>query len=544
MNENICDSSQETKFSVNNCKDASYAVPLNSHHCRHAMVHRKKVQVVLNMAQDMQQSSFDDTSWSEDAFESESSMPVTQVTTSHIVNQLPQCGSRDISTPLFSHTRAVGVAHPIKQSCAKLSQVVKPTFLQQPPSRLYRNATNSPNSNAENEAQPSNATFSDHNRPLDSLNCSFVKPSADTDYAFETNGSISHEAAPFSQQTTTSFSPNQQLHANQSVRKIIEDFFPPPPCLTTSTSETIKTFSKANTTAVLSKLSERVSQVQSDEKITLLKFGLHKNETSEVLSYPKHSIVVPSVSAESASSGFISSSPHTSFTIHPSSNEKLRAIFQESEQTKPESIKRKLVTENIYDEVFEEFPELEDHDSYQSISETTSAFQDDQNSEYPCPEYVCESDEAEKDYEKNPMKKKPPGEKSTRQKPKKSRKFPFSKKLKKSKKTVKEPQNQNEETFFSPSYDEDPVVPIVEGWQEIEYDTVTYFSRNDEAIRSMDDSCITSHAKINQQKEQGFFTMRPKNHQRQQLPKLRTVDREWNVGNNPMFVSSTAPKKI
>lgn len=140
-----------------------------------------------------------------------------------------------------------------------------------------------------------------------------------------------------------------------------------------------------------------------------------------------------------------------------------------------------------------------------------------------------------------------------------NRKFKRSLKLFRGRKSKKENRNRvegiriaDEDTFVSPSYDEEPFVPKVEGWQEIEYvspgnlaesvvsPVMTSFHQQAADLdqqRAYDDTCVAMGTDESPSDNfYSFYTMRPKSRRRQRMQKMRNTDKEWALANNPMPV--------
>ena len=521
-------------------------MPLNQP-CPRQPYSPKQVQVVLNMApQDT--SSYDDTSWSEDAFESETFSNFNPGNTS---NHLTLDDRRELtkSVPALKCGKAVvvGVAHPIKHTSGKLSQVVKPTFISHTPAA--RHYSSDSHTYVEMEDGDQSATNSPLLNPtVGSLhlrtNVTVQQVDATRKIA---ERQLKTDNSYKGYEMMTSFSPPKNEREN------FEERLPPPPENLISplhNQEDIAPINSSNQTTSFHEFTQSTLQGKQDDarfrkkaQNSFYKEPLQgKNKSHE-----NQSLVVQSVSNESTSSGFLSSSPQTSFIGRRGSDETIALL---NNQRLDIGDNKKIIAENVYDEVFEDLPGLKECDTYDSISMHTSLqAQDDRKIDYPDPEYCCESDDTEADNELAQVgKAEIPLEISGNQpnnedlnKKKKSLKIFRSKKNKNSKKQA---HSFNEEPFFSPSYDEEPVVPVIEGWQEIEFNSESLLKNNDGSLGSVDDSCINrSKNTTSKQKHHGFLTMRPKNHLRQKLPKLRNTDKEWTAGNNPTPVPTPAVPK-
>ena len=474
--------------------------------------------------------SYDDSSWSEDAFESEDLLHQRK---EMVLKQHPHEGRKDLKKSIsYGRGKAVGVAYPFKQTPGKISQVVKPTFGSQPNSRKHCSSEMNTYVEVENNHPTTSISLPNENKVFSNSMQLVAKANIASNATTTTKDQNSLKKELFHEMT--SFSPPK-----------FEKSFPPPPYNLTFNTQPQKKPLGGSSIAIASDSYSPIQAVMPSSDIAvksnnqvlqsksfLAKKTFEKNGRT-VSNHSLQNVVVQSVSNESTSSGFLSSSPQISIIQESTTNESTYPASNEADKT----IQTKhVVAENVYDKVVEELPGLLECGSRKSSSETTSFCQEDVNLDYPNPEYCyepdeCKSEDSQDDEGSNIVASSGTTYKNHLKKTKKSMHFFWSKKNKKSKKNYPV---HNDETFFSPSYDDEPVVPVVEGWQEIDYCADTSLAKSDGSMRSSDDSCLyLSEKKKCKEQEHVFFTLRPKNHLRQKLPKLRRTGRQWSAGNNP-----------
>ena len=253
-------------------------------------------------------------------------------------------------------------------------------------------------------------------------------------------------------------------------------------------------------------------------KLNLCNFPLNQNT------------MAPSASCDSTSSGFLSFSP-------PACSIKDRSWFDDRDLDISENAptlnnykctseephlrfarekKDNIALENIYDEVAGDLSESEDGDFSESA---VCLFRKMDNSPipYPSPEFCfnSENDNSSKSQKKCMI-------------PSLLNSLPITSKTKiplkllKSKKT-KQTKNNNfldDDTFLSPSYDENLVMPVVEGWEEIDFTTSLFHLKNNSYSSNV---YLPTDRKKNDDIEKitGFLTVVPKNRQRPKASRLR-----------------------
>ena len=232
----------------------------------------------------------------------------------------------------------------------------------------------------------------------------------------------------------------------------------------------------------------------------------------------------------SISSGFISSSPLEKEQVLTSNSRRAfvaakgvlsaQSYLVSPKTKKNRKIKKKegnISTELSSKQILHSFPKSND---------ASLKFQDNRYQiSFPSPEYLCDSEEEEKDkLERKTSAPAPILTPLVQKKEKRSLKFFRSKKAK------KKEDFQDEDFRISVLYD-DLVPPKVEGWQEIDYlkDPIPL----GESVPDYDDTFIKSQ---NKTKSGQFLTLRPKNRMRQQMPKLRNTTKQWTANHNPLPV--------
>ena len=457
-----------------------------------------------------------DSSWSEDVFYSE-----TYAQKNYSEEQNKRNPTEFSSIHIGSSSKTVDIAHPITHPAKKLSQLQR-TFVSSPTATNILQA----NQHSSNQKPIDNSTPT---QPTASL----INAST-TDQSIDPSNEIAHprETDCIRQNKLSSFQPEMSTARNAS-----ENF-----CGSSSTrnmyinqnlKSNLSPTSSAQCAAIDSDTFPHETPFQSEslsnEQITRRQPSLYNAQGG---------VVTTSASGESASSGFLSSSPQTNFVIHSIERStdnfiNFQPLLAENRHQERES-RTKEKEENVYDEVYED-----ESKDYQSISDTASLNCAESKLCYPRPEFQYHSDEefcTSKGQTKTISK---PINEPIKQK-KLNRSIKLFKKSKKNKKNHAEQELQSEEQFLSPSYDDEPIVPRVEGWEEIDFHSKNNFPGSLET--AIDDSF--SNFTKDKSREHGFLTMLPKNRPRKQIPKLRKSEKEWTISNNPRPVPTpSVPRK-
>ena len=263
--------------------------------------------------------------------------------------------------------------------------------------------------------------------------------------------------------------------------------------------------------------------------------------------------VAPSY-AGSTTSGFVSSTSPQDPTLSPSSRRGIIVakgiLSAQSTLASPRTrrIKKKKrrsgeksggSSDHIYDEPFCPSSALKTTNGGHQGSSNLSENSDGRKVIFPSPEFCRQSDDDYDDIQQAPT---PAGHLSNEASMcKKSKKRMFKSGKSKNDKFLVE---FSEEIFTTPAFDEEPEVPLVEGWQEINYNPRFSTLQNRSSSYRYDDNCLSKATDHLEKSGSPFCTMRPKNRMRNKLPKLRNTNKEWNSSNNPLPVPTPAVPDI
>ncbi|XP_076801400.1 uncharacterized protein LOC143445897 isoform X1 [Clavelina lepadiformis] len=524
--------------------------------------HRNEVQIVHNIANDgLGNVSSEDTTWSDDFFDSDSNL------TKQMENfKLPQDGSEEASLLHPQHNannnRVVGIAHPMNQRTEKLSQIVKPTFVSKPTGiKLGSQYSTEGYGSTQTSNLPSASDQSTKARDGVKIitNPNYLPVNS---YFNSANAST---AVPENNDNFTGVTPAGRKKIIPDVRENSFDLFPPPPaCVLSPTSNsTLVSFSP--------------NSDPTPERGCPIDEGTFLNKNVKARITPKTPVMFPSASGDSTSSGFVSSSLNSPPCLNDRDVSKTKALIvakgilsaqtiaspktsKRSKTKKQKSPESPPVVENIYDEVFEQLSSPSIRNSL--VSE---CLEENLNMPFRNPEFCKSSDDEDDFADPDALPQTPVDETSKTSKGKRSLKLFRPRKSRRSKKERLEGlRMQNEDTFVSPSYDEEPFVPTVVGWEEIEYSTANSFPNDKRASRtstfqedstpegeadflgrSYDDSYVKLGTGTENDKNRlAFYTMRPKNRMRQKMPKMRNTDKKWTQSNNPVPVPTPALPKV
>nr|XP_026689951.1 uncharacterized protein LOC100178887 isoform X2 [Ciona intestinalis] len=532
--------------------------PLNNaaHASRSQNAEFSNLHIVENFARPSQDSMDEGSAWSEDIFDSDSQTPN---------HQNPQQNT--------NNNRTVGVAHVMnRKPGGKLSQIVRPTFVTKSKVKMgSHQSTDNYGSTQDHPVRRSSTPPRIVTNPNYLPISPFVKRSTVPDL-YENQNFIPLDEHDY------------ENIEGSTIPRDDSNFPPPPPCVLSPSAD-------VSSPPLFSTLPVSTSWYPSPPEESENKTPEPRSSLGETTpltqqsSGPRRSLAISSsASGDSTSSGFVSSSfssPPSSFKEKPGSSRKafivakgiLTAQTFASTRGSKKSRKKKgsqdanvikySLSEREEDDVFSPEETREEDSSSQSLKD----LEEEDINNFRSPEYHEESSEEEGFSENSPT---TPSERLT---PSESNKSKLKKsirlfKLKKNKRNKKEKMNgtlmPDVETFMSPAYDEDPVVPTVVGWKEIEYTSPTASyeygspttntssfkspSKNEDFShyngRSYDDTCLPRDSNQPPSEPYAFYTMRPKHRMRQSMPKMRNTDKSWARTNNPLPVPTPAVPDI
>ncbi|XP_078484255.1 uncharacterized protein LOC100178887 [Ciona intestinalis] len=537
--------------------------PLNNaaHASRYQNAEFSNLHIVENFARPPQDSMGEESAWSEDIFDSDSQTPN---------HQDPHTQNSQQNT---NNNRTVGVAHVMnRKPGGKLSQVVRPTFVTKSKVKMgSHQSTDNYGSTQDHPVRRSSTPPRIVTNPNYLPISPFVKRSTVPDL-YENQNFIPLDEHDY------------ENIEGSTIPRDDSNFPPPPPCVLSPSTDAS---SPPLFSTVPVSTSWYPSPPEEDETQTPETRPSALGETTPLTqqgSGPRTSLAISSsASGDSTSSGFVSSSfssPPSSFKEKPGSSRKafivakgiLTAQTFASTRGSKKSRKKKAnqdanvikysLSEREEDDVFAREETREEDSSSQSLED----LEEEDINNFRSPEYHEES--SEEGFSENS-----PTTPSERLTPSESNKSKLKKsirlfKLKKNKRNKKDKINgtlmPDVETFMSPAYDEDPVVPTVVGWKEIEYTSPTASyeygspttntssfkspSENEDLSRyngrSYDDTCLPRDSNQPPPEPYAFYTMRPKHRMRQSMPKMRNTDKSWARTNNPLPVPTPAVPDI
>nr|CAB3262233.1 uncharacterized protein LOC100178887 [Phallusia mammillata] len=522
------------------------------------------VHVVQNLPHEGVQSG-EESTWSEDLFDSDKSSPL---------GDPPFPSGHDKTDSLQfngNNNRAVGVAYPMNQRSTKLSQIVHPTFVSAQSKIKLGSKTDYGsvlNSRSSSSHTPVNKDSLEHSRIVTNPNYLPVSPFVSRTSS-EPKPSTDNVGTPSAATFKTFTSPTDERSDS------IDSNFPPlPPCVLPVTElpdgEGANTLSVSTSWYPSPPAEEDLIPISSPASVfpvMALSINPGVNEKTPLSGSSKNKAMSSSTSGDSNTSGFVSSSPKSSFKDKSSSARKglivAKGILSAQSYApikKKNKKKKDGKSKNVEKySVADKQQAIGDNNWPTPIDLNDDSFEDESSEETQdiperSPEFAISSEEetATKFSPHQEAVSTPKTEEAKAGKAKKPIKLFKGRRSKKWKKDrIQGTRITDEDTFMSPAYDEEPFVPTVVGWEEIEYtspagihgDTMTSFQtdRTSEDRRAYDDSYVELRGGASSgQQDYGFYTMRPKGRMRRKMPKMRNTDKEWALTNNPLPVPTPA----
>ena len=339
---------------------------------------------------------------------------------------------------------------------------------------------------------------------------------------------------------------------NEKAKLVLEnnefDFnFPRPPSCVLKEAQNLAAAGKPKSTKLLP-VSNFGASTGSSQSAESRKHSISSSKLSSSLS--PDDILAPSY-AGSTTSGFVSSSPQDPI-LSPSSRKAMivakgilsaQSTLASPNMRKGKKKKRKSVSENehIYDEPFNPSSFMKETEPA-AASRDFSSFSGSKDKKeiiFPSPEFIHKSEDESSGEVEHSQGKLVPAVLALEEQAGVAR---SKKRIFRNGKSGKNKfvEGINDESFKSPAFDQDPEVPIIEGWQEISYNPRYSTLQSKHRSKYFDDSCLTKAPDHFTNNSSPFYTMRPKNRLRNKMPKLRNTNKEWSTNNNPLPVPTPA----